>query len=137
MTEPIKNGYHTTVTTKNGTYHVGMTRAQAQKNNNYNKIFGRDFSDIDFDNNGILSQEEILTERVDKEMQNDLYSKFMATILPLVTLGTITPNNALSHFENDKVKQAKEELNRYYSDENAQKEDASRKPKPATLKFEA
>ena len=29
MTEPIKNGYHTTVTTKNGTYNVGMTRAQA------------------------------------------------------------------------------------------------------------
>ncbi len=114
-----------------------MTSSEALKNGNCNNLFGRDFNDIDRDNNGILSQEEILTERVDKEMQNDLYSKFMATILPLVTLGTITPNNALSHFENDKVKQAKEELNRYYSDENAQMEDASRKPKPATLKFEA
>lgn len=63
MTEPKINGFHTTVTTSNGTYKVGMTRKQAEASGSYKKFTGLDFKDLDTDNDGVLSQKEILEGR--------------------------------------------------------------------------
>ncbi len=56
--------YNTNVESKNGTYTVGMTRKQAEKNGSYKAKIGIDFNDLDKDKNGILSQKEILEGRV-------------------------------------------------------------------------
>ena len=62
-----------TVTSKNGTYHVGMTRAEAQKAKSYQAKMGIDFKDLDKDGNGELDQKEILEGRV-KAAKRDGYA---------------------------------------------------------------
>ena len=57
-------GFSQDVTSKNGTYYVGMTKNQAQKSKIYQAKIGIDFKDLDKDGNGKLSQEEILQGRV-------------------------------------------------------------------------
>lgn len=138
MTDPIgRNGYHSTVTTKNGTYYVGMTSAQAKKNNNYNKMFGRDFSDMDKDKNGILSQEEILQERVLSAIRNDHQGNIMAMNVPILTFGIIPYPKASDYFESDEVKNARKELERYRSDNTTKKSDTLKKIKIKNLKVKA
>ena len=72
MTLTVKQGqqqnYNTSLKSKNGTYTVGMTRAQAQKDGRCRpkKItWVIHYGDIDKDNNGILSQEEFHQARLD------------------------------------------------------------------------
>ena len=71
-----KQQYNTSLESKNGTYTVGMTRAQAEKNDSYKAMFGIDYKDLDKDQNGILSQEEILQGRVEaaKRDRNEHYA---------------------------------------------------------------
>lgn len=72
MPDPIsKNGYHTSIKSSNGSYHVGMTKAQAQKAQSYQAKMGIDFKDLDKDGDGVLSQKEILKGRV-KAAERDI-----------------------------------------------------------------
>lgn len=48
------------VSTSNGTYYLGMTKAQAEKQEIYSCFMGIDFKDLDTDKNGTLDQKEIL-----------------------------------------------------------------------------
>ena len=56
MTKPVFNS----VTTSNGSYFVGMTKKEAEQKKIYSCFAGIDFKDLDKNNDGILSQKEIL-----------------------------------------------------------------------------
>lgn len=145
-----KQQYNTSLESKNGTYTVGMTRAQAEKNDSYKAMFGIDYKDLDKDQNGILSQEEILQGRVEaaKRDRNELYATAavvgtagtVAGIIETVAsfgfgaiAGGVTMGAGLSvgalnvKIGMDGVRDAEQELENYYNDPMAQLTDARRK----------
>ena len=154
MTLTVKQGqqqnYNTSLKSKNGTYTVGMTRAQAQKDGSYKAMFGIDYNDLDKDKNGILSQEEILQGRVESAKRDrnmhyavaamvgtagvigcaaETVSTFglglgagIATAGGCSVVAAATARKGL-----DVMKEAEQELQNYYNDSSAQKLDAKRK----------
>lgn len=69
MTKPVFNS----VTTSNGSYFVGMTKKEAEQKKIYSCFAGIDFKDLDKNNDGILSQKEIL-EGVKKQSGREKWS---------------------------------------------------------------
>ena len=70
----MSNYYTNSVVTSNGTYNVGMTKADAERNNSYKCFCGIDFKDLDKDQNNVLSLQEILEGQV-KATKRDLFRK--------------------------------------------------------------
>ena len=139
MPDPVKNGYHTTVTSKNGTYSVGMTKSQAKANDSYSAWVGIDYKDLDKDGNGVLSQREILEGRVkiaDRVAAGYTTAGNIATAMGVVvsvgSYGSLAPVAACTSgyaagvmYGNaiNEEKSARDELNRFKGDRAAQQRD--------------
>ena len=68
------------VSTSNGTYYVGMTKAQAEKQKIYSCFIGVDFKDLDTDKNGTLDQKEIL-QGIKKQAGRDKWQSGISSTL--------------------------------------------------------
>lgn len=147
----VKAGdYSTSVESKNGTYTVGMTCAQAQKNDSYKAKVGIDFRDLDKDENGVLSQEEILQGRVESAWRNrnQLYAIGLGIATGSIALGVVesvataglgsafglsiaATGTAVGSLDiatgREEYKKAEQELQNYYNDPAAQLVDSKRK----------
>lgn len=138
MKDPINSrGYHTTVSTSNGNYYVGMTRSKAEQNDSYSAKIGIDFKDLDTNNDEVLSQKEILEGRVSAAKRDGaayIASGLTTTIAGgIVSIGTfglglpmIMGGNGFAAYGVDMIKSATEELERYNNDREAQRDDARR-----------
>lgn len=81
-----QNGFRPVLSVYGGRYYSGMTRTEAVQRGIDKRILGRDFIQIDRNKDGILSDEEILNERVTEKRRAGIEHSLITAGLALWTI---------------------------------------------------